>query len=112
MARLYSTIRINYTTTSFTGKVSRSEKGEEEENKRCLDMTIKLEYEELREALADLMVLFKTHESDVLQCGRVYKWGTIWVAAAIKRVQRALRGLIDRQQAMLQTAAEMIGNSI
>jgi len=66
----------------------------------------------VREALADLMVLFKMHESVVLQRARGYKWGTIWGAAVIKRAQRALRGLIDRQQAMLQTAAEMIGNSI
>jgi alpha-glucan,water dikinase len=69
-------------------------------------------YEELREALADFMVLLQKHGADTAQWGGGDKWGALWGAACVERVQRALGSLVDRQQSLLQPVAEMIGNSI
>jgi len=79
-----------------------------------LDAAFRKEYEELRESLGDLMALMKTHGPDVGSWARdgADKWGALWGAAVVERVQRALGGLIDRQQTMLQPTAEVIGNAI
>ena len=80
---------------------------------RSLDSALKKQFEELREALGDLMELLKKYGADVggwVRGGD--KWGALWGAAVVERVQRSLGGLIDRQQSMLQAVAEEIGGGL
>ena len=107
-------ITLRYSLGAGGRSCANGDEAEEAEDPwRSFDVKLTSEYQELRESLGDLAALLKSHGADVggwVSGGD--KWAALWGAAVVERVQRGLGGLIDRQQALLQPAAEIIGNGI
>ena len=101
-------VTLRYSLGAGAGEMPAAEDGGENPW-AALDRAAKKEYEELREALADFAVLLQAKGHDAAAWDQ---WAALWGAACVERVQRALGGLVDRQQALLQPAAEVLGHGI